>query len=172
MPLPEPLPTLPHGSAADAYLAVVGRKQGPLKGESETPGHVDEIAVIAWRWGVSSPTATGSSQATGRRMYDVLEIDKLVDGSSTRLLNSLGNNEDLKSATLALRKAGTGEDDYFKITLELARIVACRMQSSPSGGLYETVSIAYQKITMEYSPQQAGGAKGAGSSFTDEWYQP
>ena len=94
------------GVNADAYLAVVGRKQGTIKGESQTPGHIDEIGVVAWRWGLSSPTDQATGLARGRRVYDPLEVDKLVDGSSTRLLNALANNEGLRSVTLGLRKAG------------------------------------------------------------------
>ena len=168
MSLPEPLPREPLGSNADAYLAVVGKKQGPLKGECETPGHEDEIGVIAWRWGVTSPTAPGSTAATGRKVYDVLQVDKLVDASSTRLVNALAFNEELRSVTLALRKAGTDEEDFFTVALERARVVSSQMRSSPSGGLYESVAFAYQKISIDYHPQQRSGQRGAANSFSDE----
>ncbi len=154
--------------SADACLAVVGKKQGPLKGECELPGHENEIDVIAWHWGVTAPTAPGSTQATGRRVYDVLEIDKHVDTSSTKLINALATNEELRSVTLTLRKAGTDDEDFFTITLEKARIVSSNLQSSPSGGLYETVAFAYLKIQIDYHPQQRTGQRGAATSFSDE----
>ncbi len=159
------------GSRADAFLAVVGKKQGAIKGECETPGHIGEIAVLAWRWSVSSPTAHGTTSATGRRIYEVLEVDKLVDGSSTRLLNSLATNEELKNVKLGIRKAGTSDEEFMVMTLELARIVSSAMRSSPYGGLYETVAFAYQKIQIDYHPQQSIGLRGAQSSFTDQWNQ-
>lgn len=159
------------GSAADAFLAVVGKKQGAIKGECETAGHTGEITVIAWRWSVSSPTAHGTSAATGRRVYEVLEIDKLVDASSTRLINALASNEELKSVKLGLRKAGTTDEEFMVMTLEMARIVSSTMRSSPSGGLYETVCFAYQKITIEFYTQLKGGLRGAQLSFTDQWNQ-
>lgn len=168
MSLPEPLPLAPLGGSADAYLAVVGKKQGPLKGESETPGHEGEIGVIAWHWGVTSPTAPGSARATGRRVYEVLQVDKYVDASSTKLINALATNEHLRSVTLNLRKAGTEEEDFFTITLERARVVGSGLRSSPSGGLYETVAFAYQKIQIDYHPQQRTGQRGAATSFSDE----
>ena len=152
----------------DAYLAVVGKKQGPLKGECETPGHEDEIGVIAWQWGVTAPTAAGSTQATGRRVYDVLQVDKYIDSSSTKLINALAFNEELRSVTLNLRKAGADEEDFFTITLERGRVVRNEMHSSLSGGLYETVSFAYQKIQIDYHPQQKTGQRGAANSFSDE----
>lgn len=162
-------PARPDGMiSADAYLAVVGKKQGPLKGECETPGHEDEIGVIAWQWGVTAPTAAGSTQATGRRVYDVLQVDKYVDSSSTKLINALAFNEELRSVTLNLRKAGADEEDFFTITLERGRVVSSEMRSSLSGGLYETVSFAYQKIQIDYHPQQKTGRRGAATSFSDE----
>lgn len=169
---PQRLSSSDAAVSADAFLAVVGKKQGPLKGECETPGHVDDISVIAWRWAVSSPTAPGSTQATGRRVYEHLEVDKYVDACSTRLLNALANNEDLKSVTLSLRKAGTDDEDFFVMTLEKARVTGSQIRSSLSGGLFETVSIAYQKITIDYHPQASSGQRGAASSYNDELDNP
>ena len=166
--MPDLNPNLDVGSTADAYLAVVGRKQGPLKGEVVAPGHEDEIGVIAWHWGVTAPTAPGSARATGRRIYEALRIDKYVDASSTRLINALASNEELRSVTLNLRKAGTEEEDFFTIKLERARVVGSEIRSSPSGGLYETVTFAYQKIEINYHPQQRTGQRGAATSFSDE----
>jgi type VI secretion system secreted protein Hcp len=155
-------------SVADAFLAVVGKKQGALKGECESPGHKDEINIIAWTWGVTAPTAAGSTEPTGRRIYDTLSVDKYVDASSTRLINALATNEEIKSVKLNLRKAGAGQEDFFTITLEKARIVSSNLQSSPSGGLYETIAFAYLKIQIDYHPQQRTGQRGAANSFSDE----
>lgn len=168
MSLAEPLPIDPPGSTADAYLSVVGKKQGPLKGECQTTGHEDEIGVIAWRWGVSSPTAPGSARATGRRVYDQLEVDKQVDAASTKLLNALATNEELRSVVLSLRKAGTEDEDFLQLTLERARVTGSHMLSSPAGGLYETVAFAFQRIEIQYHPQQRTGQRGAVTSFSDE----
>jgi type VI secretion system secreted protein Hcp len=168
MSLPEPAPIEPLGSSADACLAVVGKKQGPLKGECRLPGHEDEITAIGWRWGVAAPTAPGSAQATGRRVYDQLEVHKHVDTASTRLLNALATNEELRSVVLSLRKAGTEEEDFFTITLERARVNASHLVCSPTGGLYETVSFAFSKVQVDYHPQQHTGQRGAASSFSDE----
>ena len=167
MSLPGTVTSSSLGSTADAFLAVAGKKQGPLKGECEIAGHEGEINVIAWRWGATAPTAPGSTRATGRRVYEALQIDKYVDAGSTRLINALASNEELRSVTLSLRKAGSDED-FFIIKLERARVAASHMQSSPSGGLYETVAFAYQKIEIEYHPQQRSGQRGAASSFSDE----
>lgn len=168
MPLAHPQPLDPPGSLAEAYLEVVARRQGALTGECESAGHENQIGVIAWRWGVAAPTAPGTTQATGRRVYDRLEIDKYVDLASTKLLNALATNEELKTVTLALRKAGTEGDDFMKIVLGNARVCDSHFLSSPTGGLYETVAFAFQKIEMEYHPQKRTGLRGAPTMFQDE----
>ena len=165
---PASRPAADVNSSADAYLAVVGKRQGALKGESASPGHVGEIDLIAWRWGVTAPTAAGSTESTGRRVYDSLVVDKYVDASSTRLINALATNEEIRSVKLNLRKAGTEDEDFFTITLENARIIGSNLQSSHSGGLYETVAFAYLKIQIDYHPQQRTGQRGAANSFSDE----
>lgn len=169
MPPPDrPASRAARVASADACLAVVGKKQGALKGECELPGHVDEITVFTWKWGVSSPTFAGTGQAAGRRVHDMLLIDKGVDRSSTMLLNALATNEELKSVTLSLRKAGTDAEDFFTITLERARVAACHIVSDEDGGLLEHVGFAFQKIAVQYFPQQRSGQRGGAFSFEDE----
>lgn len=159
-----------HGNvtSADAYLSVVGKKQGPVKGESVSPDHTDEINVRTWQWGVKATTSAGTHQATGRRTYDTLRIVKDIDASSTKLMSALAQNEEIKSATLSLRKAGSDED-FFIVALSQARIVGCQIESEPDGTLTETVSIAYQEIEITYHPQQQSGQRGGSSTFSDSF---
>lgn len=156
------------GSGADAYLLIEGKKQGLVKGEAAAPGHAGEISVKSWHWGVASPTAHGTSQATGRRVYEVLRFDKHVDAASTKLMNALASNEELKKVSLGLRKAGSDED-FFTIVLAQARVIGCEIQSADNGALNETVSIAYQTIDITYHSQKESGDRGASTSFSDSF---
>lgn len=161
-------PALPSATvSADAYLALDGKRQGAIKGESKTPGHVDEIAVSTWSWGLSTPTAVGGTAPTSRRQYQALAVVKQIDGASTRLMNALAQNEEIKQATLALRKAGA-KDDYFTITLKQARVTSLVLEADGHGGVQEVVKLAFLKVNVEYTPQQAGGGLGGATSFDDE----
>jgi len=166
-----PPPTSKAGpvETADAFLAVVGKKQGPLKGECASPGHVDEITVLTWSWGVSSPNAIGSSQATGRRTYEPLIVTKHLDSASTKLASALATNEELKTVTLSLRKAGDHKDDFFKIKLETARVTSLHAESDGEGGVHEIVKFTFQKIEVTYQPQLAGGGVAGAQVFQDEF---
>jgi len=155
-------------ASADAFLAISGKRQGAIKGECKSTGHVDEITVIGWQWGLSAPTAVGSNQATGRRVHEALVITKHIDAASTKLMAALATNEEIKTAKLSLRKAGLAADDFMTIELGQARVTGLHIDFGDDGGTREVVKITYQKIDVTYHPQLSAGGKGGTMSFTDE----
>jgi len=168
MPSPLPTSTASPVGTADAFLAIVGKKQGPLKGECREAGHVDDIAVLTWQWGMSAPSAVGTTQATRRRVHEALVVTKQLDSASTKLMNALSVNEELKSVTLSLRKAGDHKDDFFTIKLEVGRVASLHVESDASGGVHEVVKFAFQKIEVTYQAQLTAGGLGGAQVFQDE----
>ncbi len=168
--MPSPLSTSTVGpvGTADAFLTIVGKKQGPLKGECREVGHVDDITVLSWQWGMSAPSAVGSTQATRRRVHEALVVTKHLDSASTRLMNALAVNEELKSVKLSLRKAGDHKDDFFTIELEAGRVSSLHVEADDGGGVHEVVKFAFQKIEVTYHPQLTAGGLGGGQVFQDE----
>jgi len=164
--MPTKLPTA--ASDADMFLHVQTKRAGKIKGEVTTGGHVDDIEVRSWTWGVAAATAIGSTAATGRRQYKHLVIVKGIDSASTGLLSALATNDEVKEAKLTLRKAGGDALDYYVMTLARARVVAIDLAVSDSGEPTETVGLAYTKIDVEYKRQQGSGLTGASTSFSDE----
>lgn len=153
--------------SSDAFLTVTGKTQGVIKGECGVPGHKDEIDVITWQWGVDSPSAVGSTQATKRRIHEPLVVTKHLDAASTRLMSALTRNEELKAVKLALRKAGE-TDDYFTIELKAARVSNLHVQADPDGGVHEVVKFAFQQIEVTYRAQSTSGSLGGTQVFQDE----
>ena len=168
--MPSPLPTSTVGpvETADVFLSIVGKKQGPLKGECRAVGHVDDINVLTWQWGMSAPSAVGTTQATRRRVHEALIVTKQLDSASTKLMSALAVNEELKSVTLSLRKAGDHKDDFFSIKLELGRVSSLHVESDGGGGVHEVVKFAFQKIEVTYQPQLTAGGLGGAQVFHDE----
>jgi len=164
--MPTKLPTA--ASDADMFLHVQTKRAGKIKGEVTTGGHVDDIEVRSWTWGVAAATAIGSTAATGRRQYKHLVIVKGIDSASTGLLSALATNDEVKEAKLTLRKAGGDALDYYVMTLARARVVAIDLAVNDSGEPTETVGLAYTKIDVEYKRQQGSGLSGASTSFSDE----
>jgi len=164
--MPTKLPT--GASDADMFLHVQTKRAGKIKGEVTTAGHVDDIDVRSWTWGVAASTAIGSTAATGRRQYKHLVIVKGIDSASTGLLSALTTNDEVKEAKLTLRKAGGDALDYYIMTLAGARVVTVDLDVDENGAPTETVGLAFTKIDVEYKRQQGSGLSGASTSFSDE----
>jgi len=155
----------------DMFLKIEGSRQGVIKGESQDQKHKDEIDIVAWSWGMQGQTIRGQS-AAAKTSVSVLKLTKRVDRATTALMSCLRNNELIKKTTLTVRKAG-GPDaiEYFKITLEKARITELKASSGAGEDaalLQEEISIAFNKINVEYRQQGADGlAQGTSVFETD-----
>ena len=156
------------GSVADVFLHVVTKRAGKIKGESASDGHLDDIVVHTWSWGVTANTAVGSNQSTARHTYRNLAVTKGVDSASTGLLGALVSNHEVKEATLTMRKAGGEALDYFRMTLANARIVNVDIVVQASGVAVEHVTIAFTKVEIEYRRQEQAGFGAGSSTFSAE----
>ncbi len=155
----------------DMFLKIEGAKQGPIKGESQDQKHIDEIDVLSWSWGMEGQInySYAAAPASSKTTIQELKISKRVDRSTTALMSCLRNNEIIKKAVLTIRKAG-GPDaiEFFKITMEKARITAISTHSGSGEDaaiLEEEISIAFNKVNVEYKPQGPDGLPRGASMF-------
>ena len=74
-------------------------------------------------------------------------------------MSALRNNDQIKKAVLTVRKAGSKQIDFLKVTIEKGRLTSIDVQSGDSGTpeLVESVSFSFQKISVEYVPQGVDG---------------
>jgi len=156
------------GSAADVFLHIQTKRAGKIKGEASSPGHVDDIVVTAWQWGLSASSALGHTHATARRSYTALTVHKHIDLATTALMSALATNDEVKEAKLTMRRAGGEQEDFFIITLKGARVSAVQHATDDTGGTRETVALAFTEVEVEYRPQKASGARGGSTTFTDQ----
>jgi len=151
----------------DMFLKIEGAKQGPIKGEAQDKKHLDEIDIFSWSWGMQGQMQHANfGAASPKTTIQELKVIKRVDRSTTALMSCLRNNELIKKAVLTVRKAGGPEAlEYFKITMEKARIASIETRSGrgeDSALLEEEISIAFNKVNVEYKPQGPDGqARGA-----------
>jgi type VI secretion system secreted protein Hcp len=154
------------------FLKMKGAKHGDINGEAQDQKHKNEIEVLAWSWGMQGKAALGGGIATGKATMRELRITKRVDKASTALMSALRTNETIKEATLTLRKIGKTPLEYLKIKIEEGRVVALDLEAgdvSGSPSLLERVSLSFNKISIEYTPQGADGMPQGSSTFEDEW---
>src|SRR5512134_305073 len=155
----------------DMFLKVESAKQGAIKGEAQDEKHKDEIEVVGWSWGMRAQTAMGGGGATGKATVHELNIVKHVDSASTPLMSAMRNNDLIKKAVLTVRKAGGTALEYLKITIQNGRITVLEVQSGEAGteaGLTEKLSLAFQRISVEYVPQGADGQARGSMMFETE----
>ena len=148
------------------------KRGGKIKGESSSIGHVDDILVLGWHWGLRASSALGSVGASERRSYTAMTVHKLIDRASTGLMSALVSNDEVKEARLALRRSGLGQEDFFTVTLKDARISGVEHSTDELGHARETVTIVFTKVEVEYRPQLTTGLRGGATSFADEIYSP
>ncbi len=154
--------------SGDMFLKVEGSRSGVVKGEANDSTHTNEIDILDWSWGMRSSNAMGGAGAAGKTAMDALNITKCVDSASTALMSVMRNNELIKKAVLTVRKAGNKPIEYFIVTIENARITSYDVcnDSGTVPRLLEKLSLSFQKISIDYYPQDATGARKGGSNFS------
>ena len=78
--------------------------------------------MLSWSWGMQGRATHGGGTATGKAIVRELKIVKRVDSASTALMSALRSNEMITEAVLTLRKAGKGQLEFLKITIEQGRL--------------------------------------------------
>jgi type VI secretion system secreted protein Hcp len=156
------------GAGADMFLYVKPKGYDVFKGESQSPGHMDEIQLSGWNWGISSSSAIGHTEATSRRSYTGLTVRKHLDSASTSLMTALVKNYELTEVRLSMRRAGGEQEDYYTIKLEKARVSAVQQDTNASGDAVEVVTFMFTKVEAEYRPQKSTGLRGGSRTFADD----
>ena len=154
------------------FLMIKGAKHGLIKGESQDDQHKGEIDVMSWSWGMQANVTMGGGTASGKATVNDLRIVKRVDSASTALMLALRTNEPIQKAVLTLRKAGKGQLEYLKITIEHGRVVSLTIDTVETGGspeIVERVSFSFNKIEVQYVPQGKDGLPQGGMTFADQW---
>jgi type VI secretion system secreted protein Hcp len=158
--------------AGDMFLSVKGAAHGAINGEALDDKHKGEIEVLSWSWGIQGKPSMGGGAASGKASVRELRIVKRVDKASTALMSAVRTNEAIKEAVLTVRKTGKTALEYLKITLGQGRIVSLEIDAGDPGGgsaLIERITISFNKIEVEYTPQGADG-QGLGTLvYQDEW---
>jgi type VI secretion system secreted protein Hcp len=147
---------------SDYFLEIDG-----IKGESGDSKHKGEIELESWSWGVSLPrasAASGGGGGAGKVVFQDIHFTSRTSSASPQLFLSCATGQHIKKAVLTVRKAGGGQQEYYKVTLEDI-LVSSYQQGSPEGGdanqgtlPVDTFSLDFAKIELEYSPQKPDGS--------------
>jgi len=141
---------------------------GTIKGESQDARHKDEIDVLSWSWGVSqSGTAGhGAGGGAGKANFHDFTFTHHVDKATPLLMKTCATGQHISDATITVRKAGNGQQEYLIITLTDLIVTSVSTSVSAEGGTtIESVVLAFAKVDLEYKPQKPDGSLDAGVHF-------
>ncbi|WP_411751993.1 Hcp family type VI secretion system effector [Serratia sp. (in: enterobacteria)] len=148
--------------AIDMFLKVEG-----ANGESKDSNHKGWTDIISFSWGASQPgnMGVGGGGGAGKVCFNDLHVNALVDKSTPALLKHCASGKHLGKIELSICKAGGGQVEYVKITLE--DVLVTSVQYTGSDG-EDTVGVNYAfqaaKVKQQYWEQSDKGGKGAESS--------
>jgi type VI secretion system secreted protein Hcp len=143
-------------------------KLGDIKGESLDSKHKDEVEVLSWSWGVtnSGTIRTGSGAARGKATFEDFSFTHRVDKASPLLLKACAIGQHLKEATITVRKAGKGQQEYLIIKMSDVIITGVHPSGTPdAAATAEHVALQFAKVDLEYKPQKPDGSLAAGLHF-------
>ena len=143
-------------------------KIGDIKGESLDDKHKNEIEVLSWSWGVTQTgtMAHGGGGGEGKASFNDFNFSHHVDKASPVLLKACATGEHIKEATITVRKAGKGQQEF--LILKMTDVIITSVNPSGSGdsaATAEAVAMQSSKVDLEYKPQKADGSLDAGLHF-------
>ncbi len=137
-------------------------KMDGVEAESGDEKHKGEIDIESFSWGEtqSGSAGRGSGGGAGKVQAQDFHFVKKLDKSSAVLFINCATGQHIKSAILTARKAGGGQQDYFKITMEDVLISSYQIGGSAHGDVVPTdqVSLNFAKLEMVYKEQKADGS--------------
>lgn len=122
--------------------------------------------IYSFSWGASNPTTVGSGStglAAGKVSISSFNIMKKSEKSSPTLFSNCCNGTHFTKATVVLRKAGGTKAVVF-LEYDFEDVLVESVQWSGSSGgddtPTESVSFAFGKVTVQYTPQADAGTPG------------
>ena len=143
-------------------------KIGDIKGESLDSKHKDEVEVLSWSWGVSNPgtIGRGTGGGTGKATFNDFNFTHHVDKASPSLLRACATGKHIKEATITVRKAGKGQQEFLIIKMSDVIITGVAPSGAGDGAATaEHVALQFAKVDLEYKPQKADGSLDAALFF-------
>jgi type VI secretion system secreted protein Hcp len=149
--------------AADIFAKI-----GTIKGESQDSKHKDEIEVLSWSWGVtqSGSMGSGGGGGQGKATFHDLNFTHHIDKASPVLMKTCATGEHIKDATITVRKAGKGQQEFLIIKMSDVIVTSVADSgASEDAATAENVSIRFAKVDLEYKPQKQDGSLDVGIHF-------
>jgi type VI secretion system secreted protein Hcp len=138
-----------------------------VPGESTAKGMEGKIEIFSFSFGASNPVTIGSTASGGgggKVSLSSFNVMKKTEKSSPLLFKACAAGNHYDKAVITLRKAGGAAGQVTFLTYEFETVYVESIQWSGSSGgddtPTESVSFAFGKVTVTYTPQDKAGKAG------------
>ena len=143
----------------DYFLKIDG-----VPAESMDDKHKGEIELESYSWGQvqSGSAGHGGGGGAGKVQPQDFHFVKKVDKASPVLMIACATGQHFKSVILTARKAGAGQQEYLKITMEDVLISSYQIGGSAHSDVVplDQVAMNFAKLEMSYKEQKPDGSLG------------
>jgi type VI secretion system secreted protein Hcp len=153
--------------AYDAFLKIDG-----IEGETTRRDHKGEIEILSFSWGVSNPATIGAGGGggSGKASVSSFNVMRVTDKASPLLFQACCTGLHIPKAEARFYKAG-GDEAVPYLLYEFEKVFIESVQWSGSSGgddrPTESLTLAFGKVQVTYTPQTDTGAKG--SAVVGSW---
>lgn len=149
--------------AVDVFLKVIDSSGRSVPGDVTGAGpHSGEIQILSWSWGAGHFASVGQG---GTPPVD-MSLIKYLDRSSIPLFVACAGGKQFQSATLTLVKAGERPFEFLRITMTNVFVTSLDDSEGGEDRPTESISLAFEKVKIDYHAQDASGRLGASTSAT------
>ena len=102
----------------------------------------------------------------GKANFNDFSFTHHIDKASPILLKACATGEHIKEATITVRKAGKGQQEFLIIKMNDILITSVNPSvSSDAKFTAESVALQFAKVDLEYKPQKKDGSLDVGIHF-------
>jgi type VI secretion system secreted protein Hcp len=110
--------------------------------------------------------AYGGGGGEGKASFHDFNFTHHIDKASPVLMKACATGEHIKDATITVRKAGKGQQEF--LIIKMTDVIVTSVADSGVGddaATAENVSIRFAKVDLEYKPQKPDGSLDVGIHF-------
>jgi type VI secretion system secreted protein Hcp len=138
-----------------------------IKGNSMLEGYADKIIIDSFSHGVSLPIsndAANTERTLGRPNFSEFQLTKTTDQSTPALYAACAAGTKLGDATLLV---GRNEGGKFMLHMKyvLTNVMVSSIQTGCGGGMSDSLSLCFTKVSAEYTQQNLDSTKKGNASF-------
>lgn len=137
-----------------------------INGESKDAQHTGWTDVNAYSWGAKRNGRSAIRGATGKANYHNLTVHCQIDKTTAGALLYTSNGNRIRTVELSACKAGGGQMEYYRITLENVNLIEVLLRDH---GAVTDIEYEFEADKVKFQYWEQGGLGGKGAETRMGW---